>query len=522
MAGKFTTNLHVDKKIVALLSTSTYQKSFSSAIRELIGNAYDADALSVRITISENFKSIEIEDDGNGMTRDEFDKYLTIGKKKSASEFTRKYKRKRIGQFGVGFLSIFPFCEELEIITTVENSDSVLSAIIPAIDYGDESTSSETNVDDIPIDGVILEDKSQKLKHYTKIRLIKPSHAVKSYFTKPNTKKRESIETMEPFEKFKWELQEDLPILFNPEKKSSKLIKYQEPIPVSVFLNKKILYRNELLKNVLEHKTVTVAGIKCEYIITTDFESIRPLEARGIKRRVNNVGIGARTDFELKRDRGFSRLHWLQGEIYYSENIKSYLTIARDSFVSSPVIDEVNNFFADKLREWAYYVEAVAVAEKEIEQTVQNNKKGSAAPKQEAIKANLDKLQEKGFKIVHVKQNNSTANSSKGSIQVNKAKKTVIVQAGTDLQKDYIKVLGEKIEIIFSDDFKSTKIPCRFKTEKIIEINRNYPLFASKSYGKIFQKMHVLLLMAQKKNKTSGDMYEAILKNILTEFDDII
>jgi hypothetical protein len=518
MVEKFTTNLHVDKKIVALLSTSTYQKSFSSAIRELVGNAYDADALSVRITISDNFKSIEIEDDGNGMTRAEFDKYLTIGKKKSTSEFTRKYKRKRIGQFGVGFLSIFPFCEELEITTTVENSESVLTATIPAIDYGDDSTTSTTNVDEIPIDGVMSDDKSQRLKHYTKIRLIKPSHAVKAYFTKPDSKKRESIETMVPFEKFKWELQEDLPILFNPKLKSFKLIKYTEPIPINVFLNKEPLYRNELCKEVLEHSTKTIAGIKCEYIITTNYDSITPLEARGIKRRVNNVGIGVRTDFELKRDRGFSRLHWLQGEIYYSENIKAYLTVARDSFVASPVIDELNNFFADKLREWAYYVETVAVAEKDIEQLIQNTKKGSAAPKQEAIKANLDKLEEKGFKIVHVKK----SAKSKGRIQVDKAKKTVIVEEGTDIQKDYIYVLGEKIEMVFSDKFKSDKIPCQFKNDKVIEVNRNYPLFANKSYGKIFQKIHILLLMAQKKNKTSDKMYEAVLKNILNEFDDLI
>ncbi len=118
MTEKFTSHLKVDKKIVSLLSKSTYERSFSYTIRELISNAYDADALSIHIHFDKGLSVIEIEDDGNGMTKDEFEKYLTIAGTKQNSPVTRKYKRKRIGQFGVGFLSIFPFCESLQIITT--------------------------------------------------------------------------------------------------------------------------------------------------------------------------------------------------------------------------------------------------------------------------------------------------------------------------------------------------------------------------------------------------------------------
>ena len=111
MNKNFIANLQVDKRIVELLSKSTYQKSFASAIRELVSNSYDADALSVLINIDDEYKSITVEDDGNGMSEFEFRKYLTIAGTKTSSEFTRRYNRKRIGHFGVGFLAIFPFCE---------------------------------------------------------------------------------------------------------------------------------------------------------------------------------------------------------------------------------------------------------------------------------------------------------------------------------------------------------------------------------------------------------------------------
>ena len=114
MAEKFTTNIHVDRNIISLLSKSTYLKSLSSAIRELISNSYDADALSVNINIATDLKSISVEDDGNGMTRKEFDKYLNIAGTKSPKDVTRRYKRKRIGSLESGSLQYFLIAKNLK------------------------------------------------------------------------------------------------------------------------------------------------------------------------------------------------------------------------------------------------------------------------------------------------------------------------------------------------------------------------------------------------------------------------
>lgn len=525
MTEKFTSHLKVDKKIVELLSKQTYQKSFSAAIRELISNSYDADALSVNISYDKKFSYIEIDDDGNGMTRTEFEKYLTIAGTKQDSELSRKYKRKKIGRFGVGFLSIFPFCESLEIITTAENSTEVLKAVIPTKDYFSVSTKqavqkvANTLVDDIPIAGTVSINPSEKLEHYTKIRLLHPTHIVKQYFTKPNTKKRDSIIAWEPTDRFKWELQEDLPISLPEESKYQEEYKYAEPIGINVTLNKKTLARNDYLDVVLDEGEVLVSGIKCKYIYSTSNKSIKPLEARGIKLRVNNVGIGPRTDFYLKRDRGFSRLHWITGEIFFSEQIKEHLNISRDGFISHPVTDAIFEYFADKLRSVANDVETIDVAEREIIKVTSSTKAYANKPRNEIVADNVKKLESKGFKVIQTQ----SGNSSGDAIRIDKQKKTIYIPRTITEKKETIKIFGKEIEIIYDRwDINEPMPACKKVSAKVIAINQNYPLFQSKSVGNVFKKMHILMLAGAERTSTSQELLGLLNQNMIKEFEDYI
>jgi hypothetical protein len=522
MTEKFISHLKVDKKIVELLSKQTYQKSFSAAIRELVSNSYDADALSVSISYDKVFSYIEIVDDGNGMTRTEFEKYLTIAGTKQDSPLSRKYKRKKIGQFGVGFLSIFPFCESLEITTTAENSTEVLRAVIPTKDYFQNTLRSnskkdgETLVDDIPISGTININPTEKLEHYTKIRLLKPTHIVKQYFTKPKTKKRESIIAYEPFDRFRWELQEDLPIALPSTSKYYKSYKYKEPIGMSVAVNKTDLQRNDYLESVLDEGEETINGIKCKYIFTTSNKSVKPSEARGIKLRVNNVGIGPRTDFFLKRDRGFSRLHWITGEILFSEEIKEHLNISRDGFISHPVIDEIFEFFASKLRVAANDVETIDVAEKEINKVTSSNKTQANVPRNEVIATNIKKLESKGFKVIEEK-----GKSSGNTIKIDRREKTIYIPKAVHDEKEVISVLGEQYEITYDKWDVQGKMPaCKRISKKVIAINQNYPLFNSKRAGNIFKRIHLMVLIASENTDTSRELSDVLNKEILKEFKD--
>ncbi len=510
MSEKYTEHLRVSPEIVSLLSKSTYQKSFPSAIRELVSNSYDADALSVKIDFDATYSSIEILDDGNGMTFEEFKRYLRIAGKKQDGQLTRKYKRKRIGNFGVGFLSVFPFCDTLQIITTTENSNDILTATIPAKDFfldkPRKKGALEINVEDIPINVVISQNPKQKLDHYTKIRLINTTYLVEQYFIKPKVKKRESIIFWEPLQRFIWELQEDLPISLPEKSKYYENYTYEEPIGINVEVNGKELYRNNYYATILSEGIETIHGITCKYLFTSDYNSISPLQARGIKLRVNNVGIGKRRDFELRRERGWTRLNWISGEIFFSEEIKEHLNIGRDDFVSNAITDEIFDFFAEKLRNAANEVEVVAVSEQ-----VFKNKKSTQASKsrKEVIEADLKRLENKGYQIVYNQNDQPTT--------IDKNAKKVYVSRQDLADNETIEILGKSYQIKYgkwdiTDDYPA----CRREGKNTFVINQEYPLFKSKSLGEVFKKFHILILIGEEKNN-SVEKYADYLRNKMLE-----
>lgn len=523
MVEKFKLHLTVDKQIVSALSKQTYVKNFSYSIREVVSNAYDADALTIHINYDKKLSYFEIEDDGNGMTINEFKKFLTIAGTKNLSEQTRRYKRKRIGRFGVGFLSIFPFCESIEIVTTSENNDEVITATIPSGKFFDSNKNE--NITDILIDVRINRSEGEKQKHYTKIKLLSPTYLLKQQFKNIDTRKRDSIIAWKPDERLKWELQEDLPIGYNPDSKFHSLLRYPEQTGLNVFYNGKQIYRNELCDIVLENTETNIDGIDCNFILTTNYTSIKPKELRGIKIRVNNVGIGQRTDFYLSRNRGNSRLHWINGELYLSEKVKEQLNISREGFISNPIIENIYQHFADVLSKHHSDIEKISESEKELDSVINLSKDKQAKPKREIISAGLKKLESRGFEIIKTSKKESLYGSSQPSFRIDKKNKQVYVEEDVNTSKDYIEVFNKKHEVEYvSWDYTRSESPiCRFKkNSKIIEINQSYPLFKSKSHGNIFKKVSVLMLVASENNKKSEDMFSEVTTRLLKEFKDLI
>lgn len=91
-----------------LRELSGVYKPFVKAFKELISNAFDADADRVAVTFSDDFSTITVEDDGAGMTLFEFRNDFTRiggGSRRWAGEKTRK-GRLRIGSKGIGFLAL--------------------------------------------------------------------------------------------------------------------------------------------------------------------------------------------------------------------------------------------------------------------------------------------------------------------------------------------------------------------------------------------------------------------------------
>jgi len=90
-----------------------------AVLSEVVANAWDADATMVNIKINPD-KTIIIEDNGSGMTRQEvLDRYLTVGYQRRENQpGLTKLKRKPMGRKGIGKLSLFSIAKTVEVYTS--------------------------------------------------------------------------------------------------------------------------------------------------------------------------------------------------------------------------------------------------------------------------------------------------------------------------------------------------------------------------------------------------------------------
>ena len=94
------------------------------ALAELVKNSYDADATQVTIRFAPNKRSIEIRDNGHGMTVDEFKKFwMRIGTTHKKEKESRNFGRLMTGSKGVGRLAVQFLANKLTIITIPEDKN---------------------------------------------------------------------------------------------------------------------------------------------------------------------------------------------------------------------------------------------------------------------------------------------------------------------------------------------------------------------------------------------------------------
>lgn len=107
--------VRVDRSHLITIGRRLYSQSLE-LIRELVNNAYDADAAEVRITIRED--EIEVADNGSGMDLAGLEQYFNIGsQEKLYRDISPKFHRQRIGQFGIGKFAGLSAADRFEIWT---------------------------------------------------------------------------------------------------------------------------------------------------------------------------------------------------------------------------------------------------------------------------------------------------------------------------------------------------------------------------------------------------------------------
>ena len=109
----------IDKSHLITIGERLYRESID-LIRELVNNAYDADAASVWVEIKED--EICVKDNGTGMDLEGLKQYFNIGSPlKRLQPKSPKFGRTRIGEFGIGKFSVLSSASYFEVRTKKGN-----------------------------------------------------------------------------------------------------------------------------------------------------------------------------------------------------------------------------------------------------------------------------------------------------------------------------------------------------------------------------------------------------------------
>jgi hypothetical protein len=153
--------LQTDDRVLARITDGIYRQP-SSALRELISNAYDADATEVIIeTDAPRFREIRIRDNGQGMDDEALARLIhhiggsskrtpigaAIGTTDDHNPNLSKLGRKLIGKIGIGLFSVNQLTSHFQIITKVKGTDHRLFADVLLKTYSEEELPTDGKFD---------------------------------------------------------------------------------------------------------------------------------------------------------------------------------------------------------------------------------------------------------------------------------------------------------------------------------------------------------------------------------------
>lgn len=528
----------VTSKIVSHLSIGLY-RNFARAVKELISNAYDAGAtkIKIKLDLERSPTKIIIRDNGRGMNKTDIkDKFLKIGILTPLTEEKDELGRKRIGTFGIGCMSVFPYCKTIKIISKKRNENTIVEVIIDAerffkqgtFDFGEDTKSM------VPYQ--IYESDLPEKRGETIIILerLKP-HIVEELKHQEERSVKSSIEKYGGYQKFIWSLSQYIPIDFPPDKKDLRdFFKLNNRIPMRIWVNGEELFRNVPEKvKILEKDEKDFNGINLKYAIMSPYEPVRPGEARGLQVRLRDVAIGFPTDFNIVSLTGKvpGKLNWICGEINILKGLSSSLMIDRDSFSFTREVASFHDFFRKRLRFWNDKLEKWAIEDKEIYKSVSDlkdsekiinelKKSGILRIPKERLKirkAEISKteteetlspkealektLAKTGYKIILQK---GVIPKKKPPVEVDSKKKLILIREDHPDLKETIKVEQAEYRVEY-DEWDQSIDPypiCKLSDDKrIATFNKTHPLFKSKLDDNIIKKLCLgILLIFEGKN----------------------
>lgn len=388
-----TQTIAVAEKIIADVSTGIYRTA-AAALKELVTNAYDADATHVQISTGvPHFESLVVRDDGTGMTIERFleimkhigGSWKRLGTENALSE---KYKRPLIGRIGIGLLAVAQLGQRFYVSSKVAGSTTRFLAEVDLEAFHKNDAAMRTMVTDDEkveigqiryIDGV----EDHKAAHYTVITVPSPK---KGLVTEMNSQIRKALDSpatftlehraqsftdlvaavqsnrradvaLDGYHLLLWELGLLSPVRYldgGPFDNSARQIEdvgklsIAEPDNFSVsvdsmdirrpirFPNPKALNYpgpDPVLYPLKLQRKVAGRPLRVEGYIYAQKPHLWPGELQGVQIRLRGVGIGGydRTWMGYPFDEGL-KFHQLTGELHVIDGLESALNIDRASF----------------------------------------------------------------------------------------------------------------------------------------------------------------------------------------------
>jgi hypothetical protein len=379
--------IKVHERALAHLSRGLY-RSPASALRELVSNAWDANATRVSIdTNYPNFFQLAVEDNGEGFSREEFERLMKGGvgnSEKRVDERKLRFGRPTIGRLGIGMLGIAQICGSFT-VTSQPLSGTGFRARVRLYDLAktkwDERNSelvhdATTKSDDVTVSDKIVdvgtydfEDlKGEKLSRGTRIiaddvtptftQAFQESLKLEGYKPVPIEWKlavkkvlnnATSLQLLGDYWRLLWELAAACPIPYIAEDALPKGVVRErhaelENFKFSLYVDSRQLFKPVYLKGnpggyttrKIEKKSKKIYGRRLTfsgYIVVQEGKQLKPDELRGILVRIKNVGIGyydpSMLDYRFNEG---PRSRWVTGEIFVEEGLEDALNIDRDSF----------------------------------------------------------------------------------------------------------------------------------------------------------------------------------------------
>ncbi len=158
--------------LIRILSEGTYT-SFPQALKEFISNSYDAFATEVALRFDEEFSTLSILDNGEGMSSDDFvNVFASIARtgRKAPPPEAERLKREKIGKFGIGALAVVGTADRFTIRSVKIGSSNGFEA---SIDLKDLRTHYEKGEDLEDVWRFALSEwaDEKSTTHFTEIRV---------------------------------------------------------------------------------------------------------------------------------------------------------------------------------------------------------------------------------------------------------------------------------------------------------------------------------------------------------------